>query len=138
MSRLTYIKIAGKNYPMSFSLGASKKLIAKFGGVEKIQSELSKPGKDLEKLDLIMYVLSLLISQGCAYKNYLEKDMPVPEDSPVIDGKWVPIPQEVIEIAVQMQDMEELTEKISACIARSNKKEVEAKPTGKNAKATQG
>lgn len=138
MSRLTYIKIAGKNYPMSFSLGASKKLIEKFGGVEKIQSELSKPGKDLEKLDLIMYVLSLLISQGCAYKNYFEKDMPVPEDSPVIDGKWVPIPQEVLEIAVQMQDMEELTEKISACIARSNKKEVEAKPAGKNAKATQG
>ena len=138
MSRLTYIKIAGKNYPMSFSLGASKKLIEKFGGVEKIQSELSKPGKDLEKLDLIMYVLSLLISQGCAYKNHFEKDMPVPEDSPVIDGKWVPIPQEVLEIAVQMQDMEELTEKISACIARSNKKEVEAKPTGKNAKATQG
>ena len=138
MSMLTYIKIAGKNYPMSFSLGASKKLIEKFGGVEKIQSELSKPGKDLEKLDLIMYVLSLLISQGCAYKNHFEKDMPVPEDSPVIDGKWVPIPQEVLEIAVQMQDMEELTEKISACIARSNKKEVEAKPTGKNAKATQG
>ena len=122
MSRLTYIKIAGKNYPMSFSLGASKKLIEKFGGVEKIQSELSKPGKDLEKLDLIMYVLSLLISQGCAYKNYFEKDMPVPEDSPVIDGKWVPIPQEVLEIAIQMQDMEELTGKISACIARSNKK----------------
>lgn len=138
MSRLTYIKIAGKNYPMSFSLGASKKLIEKFGGVEKIQSELSKPGKDLKKLDLIIYVLSLLISQGCAYKNYFEKDMPVPEDSPVIDGKWVPIPQEVLEIAVQMQDMEELTEKISACIARSNKKEVEAKPAGKNGKATQG
>ena len=138
MSRLTYIKIAGKNYPMSFSLGASKKLIEKFGGVERIQAELSKPGKELKKLDLIMYVLSLLISQGCAYKNHFEKDMPVPEDSPVIDGKWVPIPQEVLEIAVQMQDMEELTEKISACIARSNKKEVEAKPTGKNAKATQG
>ena len=53
MSRLTYIRIAGKNYPMSFSLGASKKLIEKFGGVERIQTELSKPGKDLEKLDLI-------------------------------------------------------------------------------------
>lgn len=138
MSRLTYVKIAGKNYPMSFSLGASKKLIEKFGGVERIQAELSKPGKDLEKLDLVIYVLSLLISQGCAYKNYFEKDMPVPEDSPVIDGKWTPIPQEVLEIAVQMQDMSELTEKISACISQSNKKEVEAKPAGKNAKATQG
>lgn len=138
MSRLTYVKIAGKNYPMSFSLGASKKLIEKFGGVERIQAELSKPGKDLEKLDLVIYVLSLLISQGCAYKNYFEKDMPVPEDSPVIDGKWTPIPQEVLEIAVQMQDMSELTEKISACISKSNEKEVEAKPAGKNAKATQG
>ena len=138
MSRLTYVKIAGKNYPMSFSLGASKKLIEKFGGVERIQAELSKPGKDLEKLDLVIYVLSLLISQGCAYKNYFEKDMPVPEDSPVIDGKWTPIPQEVLEIAVQMQDMSELTEKINACISKSNKKEVEAKPEGKNAKATQG
>lgn len=138
MSKLTYIKIAGKNYPMSFSLGASKKLIEKFGGVERIQAELNKPGKDLEKLDLVIYVLSLLISQGCAYKNYFEKDMPIPEDAPVIEGKWTPIPQEVLEIAVQMQDMEELIEKISACIARSNKKEVEAKPAGKNIGATQG
>ena len=138
MSRLTYIKIAGKNYPMSFSLGASKKLIEKFGGVEKIQSELSKPGKDLEKLDLIMYVLSLLISQGCAYKNYFEKDMPVPENAPVVNGRWEPLSREMMETAIMGEDMLYIGNKIKECIEKSQKKKVKAKSTSKNRKATQG
>ena len=39
MSRITFVTIAGKNYPMSFSLGASKKIIEKYGGVEKMKTE---------------------------------------------------------------------------------------------------
>lgn len=132
MSRITYVMIAGKSYPMSFSLGASKKIVEKFGSVEKMQATLSRKGGDTEKLDIVIDILALLIAQGCAYKNYFEKDMPAPENAPLIEGKWEPLPRDILEIAIQLPDMEELTQKIQECIGNGGKKEVDAKATGKN------
>ena len=55
----------------------------------------------------------------------------------MIDGKWTPLPREVIEIAIDVTDVEEIVDKISECINTGSKKEVEAKQTGKNAEAAQ-
>lgn len=137
MDRCTYIKIAGKEYPMSFSLGASKKMIAKYGSIEKMQNELKKSGDDIKKLDLLTEMLALLIAQGCAYKNYFEKDMPAPENAPIINGKWEPITAEVLDIAIMLYDADEIREKIEECVTKGAKKRVEAKAQGKNVKATQ-
>lgn len=131
MGKITYVKIAGKNYPMSFSLGATKRLISKYGSVEKMQAKISKPGKDEEKLDAIIEILGLLISQGCAYKNYFEKDMPVTDDDPVIEGKWTPLPAEAIEVAIDVFDADEIAKAIKECIEGGSKKDVEAKPDKK-------
>lgn len=131
MSRITFVNIAGKNYPMSFSLGASKKIIEKYGGAEKMKTSLEK-AEDVQKIDMVTELLELLIAQGCAYKNYFEKDIPAPEDSPVFEGKWVPLPREAIEIAVGVYDVEELSEKILECIGKGSKKEVETRSEGKN------
>lgn len=131
MGKITYVKIAGKNYPMSFSLGATKKLIAKYGSVEKMKSQLSKPGKEAEKLDAIVDMLELLIAQGCGYKNYFDSDIPAPDDAPVINGKWTPIPKEAIEIAVDVFDAEELVNSIIECVEGGSKKDVEGKPDKK-------
>lgn len=84
---------------------------------------------------MVVWILSLLIAQGCAYKNYFEKDIPAPEDAPVIDGKWVPVDQNVLEYAIDIAEIEEVTKKIEECIGGGSKKNVEAKP-GKNTKAT--
>ena len=62
MSRITFVTIAGKNYPMSFSLGASKKIIEKYGGAEKMKTALEK-AKDAQKIDMITELLELLIAQ---------------------------------------------------------------------------
>ena len=137
MSRIVYVKIAGKDYPMSFSLGASKKIMEKYGGAEKMKASLDK-AKDAQKIDMVTELLELLIAQGCAYKNYFEKDIPAPDNAPVIDGKWTPLPREAIEIAVGVYDVEELSDKISECISAGSKKEVEAKAIGKNASGGQG
>lgn len=131
MSKITYIEIAGKNYPMSFSLGATKRLIAKYGSVEKMKAKISKQGKEEEKLDAIIEILELLISQGCAYKNFFEKDLPVTEKDPIIDGKWTPLTAEMIEIAVDVFGAEELVEAIKECIEGGSKKDVEEKPDKK-------
>lgn len=135
MNRIVYVKIAGKNYPMSFSLGAAKKIAEKFGSTQKAMEKMKKAGGN--EIDILIDMLALLISQGCAYKNYFEADIPAPGDAPVIDGKWKPLPREVIEIAIDVTDVEEIVDKISECINTGSKKEVEAKQTGKNVEAAQ-
>lgn len=136
MNRITYIKIAGKSYPMSFSLGASKKIVEKYGSAEKMKSSLAK-AKDAEKIDIVIDMMELLISQGCAYKNYFEKDIPAPEDAPIVDGKWTALPKEAMEIAIGIYDINDMADKIMECIGTGTNKEVEAKPEGKNMQATQ-
>ena len=136
MSRITFVTIAGKNYPMSFSLGASKKIIEKYGGAEKMKTAHEK-AKDAQKIDMITELLELLIAQGCAYKNYFEKDIPAPDNSPVVDGKWAPLPREALEIAVGVYDVKELSDKILECVGNGSKKEIELKTEGKNANGGQ-
>lgn len=136
MSRITYVKIAGKNYPMSFSLGASKKIIEKYGSAQKMQTAMKK-SDDIEKLSIVTDMLALLIAQGCAYKNYFEKDIPAPDDAPIIDGKWTPLPAEAIEIALGVMDIAEVSGKIEECMSIGSKKEVEGRPEGKNTSAAQ-
>ena len=137
MSKITYVKIAGRNYPMSFSLGASKKIIEKYGSAEKMKKELGG-GNDSQKIDMVTDMLALLISQGCAYKNYFEKDMPAEEDAPIIDGKWTPITKDILEIAVNVEDIGMLKEKIEECIGTGSRKDVELRTDGKNTKGGQG
>lgn len=136
---LTTIQIAGKEYPLSFSLGAAQKIISRYGSTEKMIEMLKKEGEEEKKINEIVNILELLMSQGCAYKNYFEKDMPVPENAPVEEGKWIPLPAEAIKIALMIQDAEEIAKKIEECINRGSKKKIEAKEikTGKNARTTQ-
>ena len=63
--------------------------------------------------------------------------MPKPENAPVINGKWEPLPKEALEIAIGVTDMEEMVKKIEECVNTGNKKEFETKEDSKNAKATQ-
>lgn len=131
MSKITYITLAGKDYPMSFSLGATKRLIQRYGSVEKMQERIKKEGNEADKLEAIVEILTLLISQGCAYKNFFEKDLPAPDNAPIINGKWEPLPSEVIEVAVDIFDAEDMVAKIVECISGGSKKDVEAKPDKK-------
>ena len=85
----------------------------------------------------MIQILEVLISQGCAYKNYFEKDLPKPENAPIQDGKWVPISKEEIEIAINVSDIKEIGEKIEKCMGTGTKKEIETRSVAKNAKAAQ-
>ena len=70
-------------------------------------------------------------------KNYFEKDIPAPEDAPIVDGKWTALPKEAMEIAIGIYDINDMADKIMECIGTGSNKEVEAKPEGKNMQATQ-
>lgn len=138
MAKMTEIKLAGKNYPMSFSLMASKKISQKHGSVEEFLKGFSETGSVTEKLaENTSYILALLIAQGCAYKNYFEKDVPIPKNAPVVDGKWAPLSQEEIEMLIQYDEIEGVFNKILECISGGKEKEIIAKAEGKNAEAGQ-
>lgn len=151
MERCVFVEIAGKQYPMSFSLGATKKIIGKFGSTQNMMKNLKKTQKkgneenmelsdrdSLEALETISFILEILIAQGCAYKNYFEKDLPAPVNAPIEDGKWIPLPKEALDIAIQIADTKRIVEKISECVNQGSKKKIEAKAAGKNPKAAQG
>lgn len=139
MKRITFIEIVGKEYPMSFSLMAAKKVAEKYGSIEKmLDSVKTKGGIKEETIDGIVDLMELLIAQGCAYKNYFEKDIPVKDKDPVIDGKWTPLPREALEIAVGVEDLERLAGKITECISGSQQKELEAKEIEKKGKEKAG
>lgn len=137
MGKITYMEIAGKNYPMSFSLMAATKIAEKHGSLEKALSEVGGEATP-KNIETLVDIIELLISQGCAFKNYFERDVPAPGNAPIIDGKWEPLPREALNIAITIADLDELTDKIYECIGQGKKKEVEAQEIepSKNADAT--
>lgn len=138
MKRLTYIEIVGKLYPMSFSLMATKKIAQRYGSVKDFLEKINTKDSEEKAISVISEVLELLISQGCAYKNYFEKDVPAPDNAPIIDGKWTPLPREALEIALGISDLAVAAEKIAECMDCGEKKEVEGKEnTSKNIEAGQ-
>lgn len=138
MAKIAEIKLGGKNYPMSFSLMASKKIAQKHGSVETFLNGFAETESFDEKtIESTSYILSLLIMQGCAYRNHFEKDVPVPKNAPYEDGKWKPLSQDEIEMLIQFDELEGILIKITECISGGKKKEVVAKTEGKNVKAGQ-
>lgn len=125
MGKINYIEIAGKEYPMSFSMMAAKKIAEKHGSLENALNEV-RGETTTKSIDTLTDIVGLLIAQGCAYKNYFEKDIPAPENAPIINGKWEPIPREVLEIALTVADLPQLTEKLYECIGVGKEKEIEA------------
>ena len=127
MDRTTYIEIAGKQYPMRFSVGASIAITKKFGTMQKMADNLkSEDGVDEAKtFETIIWMTETLIRQGCAYKNLFESDLPIPEGAPVENGKYMPITAEKLEIGIDVADLGEITKKIFATIGSGERKEIQ-------------
>lgn len=138
MGKATDIIIAGKRYPMRYTIAAGKAITKKFGGL-KDMGETMFSGNEEEALNAVTWVTELLIQQGCAYKNMFETDQPVPEDAPVDkDGRYIPLTQEELEIAMDIgDDMRMLTNKLTEAIYGPDQRKVEAEEIKtKNQKAT--
>ncbi len=131
MKRLGYFEIAGKRYPLSFSLGASKAIAQKFGSISKMGETLNNM-KDMDEktIDDLTYIVSLLMKQGAAYKNVFEKDLPIPEDAPVDEnGKYVALEQDQVEIGIGIPDAKELIAAIMEAMGKGTETELETETT---------
>lgn len=120
MDRTVYLKISGKEYPMRFSLGAAMKISEKYGSLNQMADALTD-AKTEKALETVVDVTELLVNQGCAYKNFFEKDMPIPENAPVVDGKYTGLTKGEICLAVAFTDIPILRTKIMQTIAGGEK-----------------
>ena len=129
MNRTTYLNIAGKEYPMRFSMGTNIRITERYGSMKGFQEILLGDGGEGKALKEITWILKTMIDQGCAYKNLFEKDMPAPESAPVKDGKYVSLTEEELEIGLDLSGagMMEIKMKIFECFGTGNKHEVEEK-----------
>ena len=123
MSKLAFFEIAGKVYPLSFSLMAEKKLAERYGNLSKIGDYIT--GDDAKSFEEMAFVLELLIKQGCAYKNMFEVDAPVYDNAPVKDGKFIPLTNEEIMVGVNASMQNEMVKAIKNAMNIGQEKEIE-------------
>lgn len=131
MSKTVYIEVAGKEYPMRFSIAAAKAISEKFGSLDKLSEALSGAG-EAETLDNVLWVVALLIQQGCAYKNLFEKDQPIPENAPVEKGKYVPLDKEQLEVGLDILSLAGMQDKIYQTVGAGQQQTVETQTDEKN------
>lgn len=133
MSKTSYIEIAGKQYPLRFGIGAAKAMSEKFGSMEKMLESLTgRPENEI--MDILIWMIEALIRQGCAYKNIFESDLPIPENAPVKDGKYIPLTAEEIEVGLEISDIGVLKNEIFSAFKLGNIPTIETKSKGKDAK----
>lgn len=138
MNRISYLEIAEKKYPLSFSLAASKKIAQKYGSVEKMADLLTKSDGMTEKaVDEITFIIELLIAQGCAYMNLFESDVPPYEKAPIKDGKYIPPTKEEIEIGVSFTDLKTMLAAIFGAMSSGSKTTISTKQS-KNGQIPEG
>ena len=71
-NRITWVKIAGKDYPLNFSVKAAREVSARYGDVGAIQAELDKRNQ-ADLLAELSWLMALLIVQGVAYIRITEE-----------------------------------------------------------------
>ena len=125
MNRIGEIEIAGSTYPLNFSTKAAKEIAKRYDGLENIEDAFSGKAVDA-MMDEIVWLLSLLIAQGVAYKR-------------IVDGEEIKgITAEELEIVLGVADMGDLKDKIMDAMLGGMKREVEVDDDPKNGKTTQG
>lgn len=124
MNRIGEIEIAGSTYPLNFSTKAAKEIAQRYDGLENIEDAFSGKAVDA-MMDEIVWLLSLLIAQGVAYKR-------------IVEGEEVKgITAEELEVVLGVADMAGLKDKIMDAMMGGMKREVEVEIDPKNAETTQ-
>ena len=124
MNRIINVAIAGKEYPLSFSLGAAKKIANKYGSLEKAFAGISAEEEMTSNmLETFIFILETLIKQGCEYERMFD------------DKEIKPITAVEIENVINVSDIEQVTGTIIEALSSSQQKEIETKTEQKNVKA---
>ena len=113
--KISYLPLLGKDYPLCWSLAATRKITDKFGSIEKAQEEMSK-----NSVGAICTILDILIEAGQNYCKVAGIDCPPPLPCSAAD-------------LIDMSDTASIST-IFKAMAAGNEREVEV--VEKNSKAT--
>ncbi|WP_313584197.1 hypothetical protein [Lacrimispora sp.] len=133
MEKISYMEIGGKQYPLRFGIGAAKAMSEKFGSME-MMLELMKDRSENEIFDTMIWLIEVLIRQGCAYKNIFEADLPIPDNAPVKEGKYIPLTKEEIEVGLEISSVAQLKELIFGTVISGSTPEIKTTLKGKEEK----
>jgi hypothetical protein len=124
MDRITEIEIAGKKYPLNFSVKAAKEISKRYGDISSVGDAFSNKTMD-EMMDEANWILALLIEQGVAYKK-------------IVDGEDIkPLTKDELEVVMGVVDFADLKDTLLGSMMAGAKREVEVEEDPKNAKTTQ-
>lgn len=120
MNRLREIEIAGKTYPLNFSIRAAREIGERCGGIENIGAYMG--GKKLDEQSVeALWMLCRLMENGAAYKR-------------LTVGEEIILPDfETLEILI---DTETVIEKVLECITTGSESEIKVEHA-KNTMPTQ-
>lgn len=122
LTKVTYIDIEGKSYPMVFSLACLKHM----DGIESIAKKVNENKSVSSSADIIIRMLTDLITSGCYYCNNM--NLTNYPHSPAIKGKIKPLSEDQIMhmISATEENLKYLIKKIQLCVNVSNSKSIQA------------
>lgn len=75
--KITYIELANQRYPLCFSLAASEKLSAEFGGLANMQHAMQS-GSESDSIRAMDKILTILMDAGRIYQGACGEPVPPP------------------------------------------------------------
>lgn len=126
MNRISEIELAGKKYPLNFSVKAARAVDEKFGSLDNLSGVCGVSENLTTTLYNIRWILQQLMEQGAAYKKIVEEEE-------------IEIPSEDdMDILIGIPDIVTAQAAILESIGLSMKPTVEVDSDPKNVETTQG
>lgn len=115
MNRITYFKLAGKEYPAAYTLGAEEEFEERFHGLENLKKAMEERGTTKMTLD----VAEILMKHGA-------------RKAEIITGKeQEPVNMTELKEILSPTDFPDLIDQVMTCIRLGQENEVEGVPTSK-------
>lgn len=122
LTRVIYIDIEKKTYPMTFSLACLKHM----DGIEAVAKKAKKNESISDSAEIIVRMLTAMITSGCMYCN--EMNITNYKNSPAVNGKIKPLTENQIMylISATEENLKYIMNKIQLCMNVSNSKSIQA------------
>ena len=120
--RATVITIAGRDYALLLTTGATKQIAKRYGGLQNLGDKLFE-GKDTfdEGLDEIIWLIALLANQSVMIHNFQNPD-----------DKQELLDEETLELLTSPYDLLGFKDAIMACMSKGTARHIQTEDAGAN------
>lgn len=122
--RIVTCRLAGREYPMALTLRATKAITERYSDLGELGEKLQTAPFG-EQLDMVTWLLSLLLAEGCTLHGYLH-----PEEAQIGAPD-----EELLTVLLTPGDLTELKPVIFRCITVGMGRDVPTEDDGKNPEA---